>query len=138
MIKGIAHTAYIVKDMDKSLHFYCEVLGFPKVFELPKPDGAPGLIYVKVADGQFIELFYEGVHPYEFNRANVGYYHLCLEVDGIQEIAEHMATHGVEVFIGPKQGRDTNWQCWVKDPDGNRIEFMQMNPDSPQSRSIGV
>jgi catechol 2,3-dioxygenase-like lactoylglutathione lyase family enzyme len=135
MIRGIGHAAYIVKDMEKSLHFYCEVLGFRKVFELARPDGSPGLIYVKVANGQFIELFYDGVHPYEFNRDNVGYYHLCFEVVDVHQMAAHLESHGVEVFIGPKQGRDMNWQCWVKDPDGNHIEFMQMNPDSPQAKA---
>ncbi|WP_248926997.1 VOC family protein [Paenibacillus hamazuiensis] len=135
MIKRIGHAAYIVKDMETSLRFYCGVLGFQKVFELPKPDGTPALIYLKVAEGQFIELFYDGVHPYAFNRDNVGYYHLCFEVDDIHKIADHLTAHGIDVFIGPKQGRDTNWQCWVKDPDGNRIEFMQLSPDSPQAKA---
>ena len=33
----------------------------------------------------------------------------------------------------PRQGRDKNWQCWVDDPDGHRIELMQIDPASPQA-----
>jgi hypothetical protein len=32
-------------------------------------------------------------------------------------------------------GLDGNWQAWVKDPDGNAIEFMQLSEDSPQYRA---
>jgi lactoylglutathione lyase len=135
MIKGISHAAFRVGDMTASLKFYCEVLGFKKAFELSKPDGSPGLIYIKVREGQFIELFYgkEGDETHAQN--GIGYTHLCLEVEDIEQFASHLRTHGIEITAGPKQGRDTNWQCWAKDPDGNRIEFMQMNPESPQMRS---
>lgn len=58
MIKGIAHAAYTVTNMEKSLCFYCDVLGLKKVFELNRPDGKPWIIYLKVSERQFIELFY--------------------------------------------------------------------------------
>lgn len=136
MIKGIGHAAFVVKDREKSLHFYCDILGFEKIFELNNSNGEPTLVYLKVQDGQFIELFYNGqVDLPEFSKANVGYYHLCLEVDDVQEIANHLKQNGLTLLVEPKQGRDLNYQCWVKDPDGNRIEFMQMNPESLQSKS---
>ncbi len=85
-----------------------------------------------MAERQFIELFYGGKNkPLPVER-QIGYNHLCLEVDSIQEIAEHMKEHSVTLDVEPKQGKDKNYQCWVKDPDGNRIEFMELNPESPQ------
>ena len=33
-------------------------------------------------------------------------------------------------------GLDHNRQCWIEDPDGNRIEFMQMSRDSMQAEAI--
>ena len=35
MITGIAHTAVTVKDMDESIRFYTQVLGFKKAFSIP-------------------------------------------------------------------------------------------------------
>ena len=31
---------------------------------------------------------------------------------------------------------DLNWQAWIEDPDGNRIELMQMMPDCLQLAAI--
>ena len=33
-------------------------------------------------------------------------------------------------------GADGNWQAWIEDPDGHRIELMQMMPDSLQAKAI--
>ncbi|TSB44614.1 VOC family protein [Alkalicoccobacillus porphyridii] len=134
MIKGIGHTAYTVENMDQSLRFYCEVLGFEKLFELKNEKDEPWIIYLKVCDGQFIELFYGGSKQIETNHSTIGYAHLCLEVDDIHEIANHLKEHGLTLDVEPKQGLDLNHQCWVRDPDGNRIEFMQMHPDAPQNK----
>jgi catechol 2,3-dioxygenase-like lactoylglutathione lyase family enzyme len=132
MIKGIGHTAYTVQDMEKSLRFYCDVLGFKKLFELNRPGGEPWIVYLKVCKGQFIELFYGGNKNVSIDKETIGYSHLCLEVEDIHEIADHIKSNGLTLDVEPKQGVDLNYQCWVKDPDGNRIEFMQMNPESPQ------
>lgn len=132
MIKKIAHAAFNVKDMEKSLAFYCDILGFEKAFELNRPDGEPWIVYLKIAKGQFIELFYGGTGKTD---APSGYSHLCFEVDNIFETAEMLKSRGAVLDSGPSQGMDTNWQCWVKDPDGNRIEMMQISPSSPQANA---
>lgn len=135
MLKGNAHIAFVVSDMDKSLHFYSEVLGFEQAFKLDDDEGKPWINYLKVADGQFIELFYGGTREYISNPKNAGSTHICFEVDDIYEFANHLKKHGIELDSEPKQGKDLNLQCWAKDPDGFPIEFMQLDPRSPQSRS---
>lgn len=135
MIKGIGHLAFDVADMERSLHFYCGVLGFKKAFSIEDDQGNPWIEYIKVADGQFIELFYGGKQKPERPERPVGFSHLCLEVDSIEEIANHLKQNGVPLDVEPQQGKDLNWQCWARDPDGNRIEFMAMHPDSPQMKA---
>lgn len=134
MIKGIAHAAYTVENMEESLHFYCDVLGFEKLFELNNANDEPWIIYLKVREGQFIELFYGGSQKVTVHTSTIGYAHLCLEVDDIHEIAQHLKDRGLTLDVEPNQGLDLNYQCWVRDPDGNRIEFMQMHPDALQNR----
>ncbi|MFD2114269.1 VOC family protein [Paenibacillus yanchengensis] len=136
MIKGIGHVAFVVKDMEQSLHFYCQVLGFEKMFEIPHPKTKePWIVYLKVRAGQYIELFYDGKNIPEKVEKPIGYSHLCLEVTDIQAIASHLKEQGITLDVEPTQGVDRNYQCWATDPDGNRIEFMQMNPDSLQLRA---
>ncbi|MDC3417398.1 VOC family protein [Aquibacillus salsiterrae] len=131
MIKGIGHVALKVEDMEKSLHFYCEVLGFTRAFDILDDNNNPWIEYVKVAPGQFIELFYGGKSKVESVKNAIGFDHLCLEVEDINEIANHLKANGVALDDEPKKGKDDNYQCWAKDPDGNRIEFMQLMPTSP-------
>jgi len=132
MIKRIGHAAYHVEDMEKSLHFYCTVLGFKHAFELRKDTGEAWIEYIKVCDGQFIELFHGGKNKPERVKNSIGYNHICLEVTDIREIASHLKANGIVLDVEPKMGKDGNYQCWAKDPDGNRIEFMQLEPGSPQ------
>lgn len=64
------------------------------------------------------------------------YSHLCLEVDDMDVTVREMQDAGIAIDSGPQTGKDGNRQAWVKDPEGNRIEFMQMMPDSLQMRAI--
>lgn len=135
MIKRIGHLALTVEDMDKSLHFYCHILGFQRAFDIKDDNGMPWIEYIKVCDGQFIELFYGGESKPESVKGAIGFNHLCLEVHDIHEIASRLKSQGWPLDVEPKKGKDGNYQCWTKDPDGNRIEFMQLEPDSPQMNS---
>ena len=131
MILRIAHAAFTVSDMDKALEFYCGVLGFTKAFVLNDANGNPWINYIKISDGQFIELFYG--KPTRVG--NQSYAHLCLEVDDIHAVADAIKVKGLRLDVKPNQGKDLNWQCWVSDPDGNKIEFMQLSDNSPQRNS---
>ena len=130
-ITGIGHVAYTVQNMDKALEFYCDVLGFTRAFSIAR-EGKPWIEYIKVAKGQFLELFYgDGA----FVEGSVSYNHLCLCVDDIFAVEKCLNEHGITLDVLPKTGNDKNWQCWAKDPDGNRIEFMQLHPDSKQMQA---
>jgi lactoylglutathione lyase len=132
MIRSVAHIAFNVKDIEKSLHFYCDILGLEMAFEMKDKNGSPWIYNIKVAEGQYLELMIGGVHEYSYIPTDVGFSHLCLEVGDIHEIADKLRKNGIPLDVEPKLGRDLNYQCWAKDPDGNRIEFMQFSPSSPQ------
>ena len=134
MIKGISHIAFKVTDMEKALAFYCGALGLTKAFDITMEDGTPWIEYIKICKGQFIELFYGGSASEDAGLMS-GYSHLCLEVEDIQSLAQTLKSKGITIDAGPNQGIDKNWQCWVKDPDGNRIEMMQISSESPQAKA---
>lgn len=132
MIKAVAHIAFTVKDIEKSLNFYCNILGLEMAFEVKDRDGNPWIYNVKAAKEQYIELIVGGVHNYSYVPENVGFSHICLAVDDINVVADRLRENGIALDVEPVQGRDLNYQCWARDPDGNRIEFMQFDPNSPQ------
>ena len=135
MIKGIAHYAVTVKDMVESVRFYTHALGFRWAFELKRPDtDEPWIVYLSICPRQFLELFYGGEDDNPWNDRLIGFNHLCLEVDNIFDSVKKVRDSGYTIVVEPKQGSDNNWQAWITDPNGIRIELMQVMPDSPQAR----
>ena len=133
MIKGIAHAAVTVKDMPESIRFYTQALGFREVFTFQHPEtGAPWIVYLNIAPGQFIELFYGGTEDQTWNDSLIGFNHLCFEVKDIQTAVQKVRDAGYPIDVEPQLGLDHNWQAWTRDPNGIRIELMQIMPDSPQ------
>ena len=134
-VKSVAHAAYNVQDMERTVAFYEKVFGFKKAFEMNHPKtGEPWIVYIHVEGDQFIELFYGGVEESPYSDRKIGYSHLCLAVSDIHAAAAAVQAAGAPLDAEPSLGIDGNWQCWTRDPDGNRIELMQMMPDSLQDR----
>ncbi len=136
-ITGIAHLAVTAKDMDASLDFYTRLLGFRKVFEIPHPKtGEPWINYLHVGGNQFVELFYGGAVDDPFTEERRGFNHICLEVDDIFGVCDRIKKEGGKLDIEPNQGCDFNYQAWLTDPDGIRVELMQIDPKSPHWKEI--
>ncbi|MDO4274545.1 MAG: VOC family protein [Eubacteriales bacterium] len=134
MVKILTHVAITTKNMEETLKFYKEVLGFEKVFELANPDTKePWIVYVQVCAGQFLELFYGGSRNHTQAEGEIGVNHLCFEVDDVEKTAKHITDLGYQLDILPCVGCDNNLQTWVRDPNGIRIELMQVSPDSPHA-----
>jgi len=134
LITRISHAAFIVKDVDRSLHFYSRVLGFKKLYELAGE--AKGVkfksVYLQISRNQFLELFPGGTTESPWGMQKIGFSHLCLEVDNLDESVDQMRANGIPFLIPPCIGQDRTRLFWVEDPDGNKIEFMQFQPDSMQ------
>jgi lactoylglutathione lyase len=131
MITDLGHTAFAAYDLERSLAFY-EQLGLHEAFRLHHEDGSLMLVYLHVAGDRFLELFPGGPEPVR-NRPG-SFMHLCLVVDDLRPMVEQLRTAGVIIEQEPKQGLDYNWQAWIRDPDGNAIELMQLVGESPQRR----
>ena len=86
MIKGIGHVAFNVKDMEKTVSFYEKTIGFKKAFDIPRPEnGEPWIVYMYGGGGQFIELFYGATKEIPYKDENIGFFHICVSVDDIQD-----------------------------------------------------
>lgn len=131
-ILDIGHPAFGCHDLDASLAFYA-LLGIHESFRLLNEDRSTMLVYLHVAGDRFIELFPNGPAPDErAARERQSFRHLCLVTDDIAGMVDHLREHGVTIDTEPKTGLDFNIQAWIRDPDGNPIELMQLSPESPQ------
>jgi lactoylglutathione lyase len=134
-IVGIGHVAIRVSDVARTLDFYVGKLGFEEMFRLDR-DGRLWLMYVRITDTQFLEIFPEGEGERAAGKEAVGYNHLCLEVSDIDAALADLAAKGVPLSNPLKMALDGNRQAWIEDPDGHRIELMQLSPDCLQLRAI--
>lgn len=133
MIKGLTHVAVRVSEMERALAFYCGVLGLKEQFRLTGEQGQVWLVYLKISDRQFIELFPGAGGPHH-DAGTAGTVHLCLEVDDIHAAFKELTSRGLVPANGqgPVYAADKAWQFWTNDPDGNPIEFHQFTPESMQ------
>jgi lactoylglutathione lyase len=135
-VTALAHVAIRVKDVDRSLDFYVKKLGFREMMRIHRDDGSLMLIYLRITDTQFLEIFPDAIGDRSPPKEAIGFNHICLEVDDIDEALAHLKEQDVPLLQEKKIGLDRNKQAWVEDPDGNRIEFMEMAKNSLQSEAL--
>jgi lactoylglutathione lyase len=122
----LGHVAYGVKDLDATLRFYCDGLGFTRLFDMKNEAGEVATVYLKVNEREFIEIFAK----HEDQGPNGSYKHLCLHTDDIEKELAELSVRGINAEGPVKKGMSGSLMAWLTDPDGNRIELMQLLPDS--------
>ncbi len=127
MFTRLAHVCIGATDLIASERFYVEQLGMEKAFDFIRAGERIGF-YVKAGETTFIEVFAQRDAP-NFERPIIK--HFCLEVADIDRAIADLTARGVAVEP-KKMGADNNWQAWLTDPSGVRIELMQYSPTSTQ------
>jgi len=135
-ISGVGHVAIKVTDLDRSLDYYINKLGFAEMLRLNKDDGSVWLVYLRITDTQYLEVFPGAENDRAPGWNANGLNHMCLTVDDIDNVLAQVAAAGLELLLPLKTAIDGNRQAWLEDPDGNRIELMEMAQDSLQLQAI--
>ena len=120
----LIHTCYRITDPERSIAFY-EALGLEKRRELPIRDEAMNyFLGVPGQDSPELELTHNfGVDSYELG---TGYGHVALTVEDLDGTLERLAAQGIEPEREPYTVREGGSRlCFVRDPDGYRIELIE-------------
>jgi lactoylglutathione lyase len=122
------HTMVRVKDLDGSLHFFCDLLGLKEMRRIDNDKGRFTLVFLAApADADravaehapLIELTWNwDAEDYTGGR-NFG--HLAYRVDDIYETCERLLNGGVTISRPPRDGH----MAFVRSPDGISIELLQ-------------
>lgn len=123
----LLHTMLRVGDLEKSLAFYCEVLGMKLLRRKDYPGGKFTLAFVGYgdeADHSVLEL----THNWDTNSYDLGdaYGHIALGVDDIYSTCEAIRKQGGTISREPgpmKHG--TTVIAFVEDPDGYKVELIE-------------
>ncbi len=116
-IDELNHVAVRVRDLERSVKFYTEIVGLT-VMERPafKFPGA----WLRIAGGQSVHLITgaTGTAADSGSRGN----HFAIAVASMDEAEAHLRGKGVE-FSGPQVRPDGALQIYFQDPDGHTIEL---------------
>ena len=132
------HTMVRVSDLDKSLAFYCGLLGMVETRRTESEKGRYTNIFLAAsadeavardAKAPVLELTYNwDLENYKGGR-NFG--HLAFEVDDIYGLCQSLSDAGVTVNRPPRDG----YMAFIRSPDGISIELLQAggprNPAEP-------
>ena len=144
MIRKTAHISLVVSDMNRSLDFYKDILGFnlikDKEVQGEKLSKALGLANVKLriailkqpADDILLELI-EYKTPVAknipLNTPDIlATGHIAFNVDNIHLYYSELKNKGVEFISEPQKLPDGVAFCYFKDPDGAFLELIEF-PD---------
>ena len=137
IFEGLGHVAFKVNDLEKSLAFY-NTIGFPEILRLLDEKGKPWIVYIRIKDMLLLELFPGGTGKPVPGPEATGLFHFCLTVADIDAAEAALKSAGVPLTHprNPKCGVDGNRGMWIEDPDGHRIEIMEMAPDCIQFKAL--
>lgn len=126
-MSSLIHTCYRVFDLDESIAFY-EKLGLEEHHRLPIGDEAVNVYMGHPGDGPRLELTfnYDQEEPYEIG---TGYGHIAFVVDDLDSSLENLADQGIAPEKPPYTVSEGGSRlCFVRDPDGYRIELIEGDP----------
>jgi catechol 2,3-dioxygenase-like lactoylglutathione lyase family enzyme len=137
------HTSFTVSNLDRTVAFFSEALGFELLSKAPRDPGAIEKI-TGVEGGDVVIAYIQGpghrlelieyvgpedrgsVYP---RPCDVGFAHVAYDVDDIEAAVAAAARHDVRVIreihtidAGPNTGRRV---VYLRDPDGITVEFIE-------------
>jgi catechol 2,3-dioxygenase-like lactoylglutathione lyase family enzyme len=161
MIRGIHHTAISTSDLQRSVRFYRDLLGFQEVFSssweigsevadriVGLKDSAAQLVMLRLGN-VCLELFqYASPRPKpgESTRpvCDHGITHICLDVTDIEAEYERLKAAGMRFHCPPQDVgggiRDAGGirATYGRDPDGNVVELLEVkDAGNPLSVRVG-
>jgi len=143
VIRGVHHVAISTPDAERLLGFYCDLLGFEKLFDASWEPGAEladtimgledsaarqimlrtGNLYLEV-----FEFHSPAPRPADPVRqvCDHGITHMCLLVDGLDDEVERLREAGVPFQSAPQDIGGGIRTIYARDPDGNVVELKEL------------
>ena len=123
---ALIHTCYRITDIDRSVAFY-NALGFEEIGRIPIRDEATNVFMNQPGDGDSPRLeltFNHGqTDPYDIG---TGYGHIAITADDLDGTLANLKDAGDRAREAPVHIREGgNRLCFVRDPDGYRIEIIE-------------
>lgn len=127
MIKKLLHTRYRVRDLEKTVSFYKDVLGLKELRRHTSGRGSQ-LVFLKAPEGD------EEIEICKFDQSGpvvVGsdLTHLAFEVDDLEKFAQEAAAKGYPLSDGP-HSTGSSKIAFIDAPEGYEVELIERGAKS--------
>ena len=127
-IKGLNHAVLYVRDVQRSLDFYRDVLGFRVTATLGNQ-----AVFLQAPDStndHDLALFGLGLGAGDSaaGRSTVGLYHLAWELGTLAELQDHLHRLAEAGALAGSSDHGTTKSVYAKDPDGLEFELVWLVP----------
>ena len=125
MFKRIDHIELIPTDIDKTIDFYINVLGFSMAERLPV-DMPPlkEIAYLKLKDTMIELISVSNPEPAPKNPYHTGYCGIAIEVENMDETVAYMKGKNIDIAWGPVN-LGSCIRAEIRDPDGFTVELRE-------------
>ena len=120
-ITGLSHLAVYTSNPEATDHFYREVIGAVK---LSDPENPQGVRYA-LSDTQFIEVL-----PLPAGAGINRLDHSAWNTDNAEQLRRYLAANNWKTPDRVEKGSDGSHWFEVLDPEGNKVQFVQLPPHS--------
>ena len=118
------HIAFQVSDMDSSVSFYTEKLGFKLKSRAMNEEDEKEFAFLEHEDAR-LELIRDLKRGFKKPEIKKPYCpHFCLEVEDLRSSVELLRKSNIPVVHGPMEKGDVTW-VYFCDPDNNILEYIQ-------------
>lgn len=131
-ITGVASFAVKVASLEEARAFYGGVLGLDQAFTIKNPIGGSDLTTFKINDSQYVYVAPDLKDPNDSRLLFVGF-----ETANAKALRDYLAGRGVMVPPSVSTDSEGNLSLFVKDPEGNDVQFIQYRSSSLQGRNKG-
>ena len=120
--RGVHHLALLCSDVERTIHFYQDLLGFPLVelFENRDYEGSTHLFFDLGHDNTLAFFDFPGLDLGPYKEVLGGFHHLAISVNQAQWVAakERLELAGIPTHI------ESEISLYFSDPDGVRLELI--------------
>ena len=131
-ITGVASFAAKVSSLEDARTFYSGVLGLQEAFTIKNAAGGSDLTTFKINEGQYVYVAPDLKQPDESRLLFVGF-----ETTDARALRAYLASKGVEAPPTVSADAEGNLSLFVKDPEGNLVQFIQYQPKGLHARNKG-
>ncbi len=122
----ILHTRIRVRDLERSIAFYRDVLGLEEAGRQTSPRGNKLAFMRDGESGHEIELCLQpDAVDFEFPE---DIFHIALAVRDLRQVGEELGKRGIPFTDGPHFSERGSALAFIDDPDGYEIELLQEPP----------